>query len=118
MLCEWKEEQDRVKEIMGAEYKDYNLVFADYNGLPMGDSKIRNVFSEFIEENNLPKVDLHSLRHLSVGYKLKLTNGDIKSTQGDSGHAQANMVTDTYAHIFDDDRKEIALLFEEKFYAD
>lgn len=118
MLCEWKEEQDRVKEIMGAEYKDYNLVFADYNGLPMGDSKIRNAFSEFIEENNLPKVDLHSLRHLSVGYKLKLTNGDIKSTQGDSGHSQANMVTDTYAHIFDDDRKEIALLFEEKFYAD
>lgn len=38
-------------------------------------------------------MDFHSLRHLSTKYKLKLTQGDIKSVQGDTGHAEAQMVT-------------------------
>ena len=44
----------------------------------------------------------------SITYKLKLTGGDIKSVQGDSGHAQAKMVTDQYSHILDENRKENA----------
>ena len=41
---------------------------------------------------------------------------DIKAVQGDSGHAQVNMVTDVYSHILDDDRRKNAELFEEAFY--
>lgn len=52
----------------------------------------------------------------SVTYKLKLNGGDIKAVQGDSGHAQVNMVTDVYSHILDEDRKKNAELFEEAFY--
>ena len=48
--------------------------------------------------------------------KLKLNGGDIKAVQGDSGHAQVNMVTDVYSHILDDDRRKNAELFEEAFY--
>ena len=58
----------------------------------------------------------HSLRHSSITYKLKLTRGDIKSVQGDSGHAQAKMVTDQYSHIIDENRKDNAKLFENAFY--
>ena len=54
--------------------------------------------------------------HSSVTYKLKLNGGDIKAVQGDSGHAQVNMVTDVYSHILDDDRRKNAELFEEAFY--
>lgn len=39
-----------------------------------------------------------------------------KAVQGDSGHAQVNMVTDVYSHILDDDRRKNAELFEEAFY--
>ena len=53
---------------------------------------------------------------VSVTYKLKLNGGDIKAVQGDSGHAQVNMVTDVYSHILDDDRRKNAELFEEAFY--
>ena len=42
---------------------------------------------------------------------------EIKSVQGDSGHAQVSMVTDVYSHIMDDDRKKNAALLEEAFYA-
>ena len=70
-----------------------------------------------IEENDLPPVVFHSLRHSSITYKLKLTGGDIKAVQGDSGHAQAAMVTDQYSHILDENRRTNAELIEKAFYA-
>ena len=30
-----------------------------------------------------------------------ISGGDIKAVQGDSGHAQADMVTEAYGHIID-----------------
>lgn len=41
---------------------------------------------------------------------------DIKAVQGDSGHAQVNMITDAYSHIPDDDQRKNAELFKEAFY--
>lgn len=71
---------------------------------------------QLIEENDLPKVVFHSFRHSSITYKLKLNGGDIKAVQGDSGHAQASMVTEQYAHILDDDRRLNAQRFDDFFY--
>ena len=75
------------------------------------------VNKELIRKYDLPEVVFHSLRHSSITYKLKLNGGDIKAVQGDSGHAQATMVTDQYSHILDDDRKANAELFENAFYS-
>ena len=55
--------------------------------------------------------------HSSTTYKLKLNHGDIKATQGDTGHAEARMVTEVYAHILDEERKINAQKFEVAFYA-
>lgn len=41
----------------------------------------------------------------------------MKATQGDTGHAQIDMITDIYAHILDEDRKVNAQKFEATFYA-
>ena len=84
----------------------YNLVMASTFGLPLGDGASRGPLKKLIEDYNLPPVVFHSFRHSSVTYKLKLNGGDIKAVQGDSGHAQVNMVTDVYAHILDDDRRK------------
>lgn len=64
-----------------------------------------------------PKVVFHSLRHSSTTYKLKLNHGDLKATQGDTGHAQIDMITSVYAHILDEDRKINTQKFESAFYA-
>ena len=64
-----------------------------------------------------PKVVFHSLRHSSTTYKLKLNHGDLKATQGDTGHTQIDMITSVYAHILDEDRKINAQKFESAFYA-
>ena len=57
------------------------------------------------------------MRHSSTTYMLKLNHGDIKAAQGDTGHAQASMVTEVYAHILDEERKINAQKFEVAFYA-
>ena len=61
-------------------------------------------------------VVFHSLRHSSTSLKLKLSKGNIKAVQGDTGHAEARMVTDTYAHSFDEDRKLIAQEMDSEFF--
>ena len=116
MLIERKKEIDDLKEVFGEEYSDYDLVICSANGRPMEGSVITRMFQKLIRENGLPRVVFHSLRHTSTTYKLKLSGGDIKSVQGDTGHAQATMVTDRYAHIMDDDRRLNAERLEEAFY--
>ncbi len=116
MLQEWRRKQDETKEYLGGEYQDFNLVLATSFGLPIGDSYLRGRMNKLIKDYNLPKIVFHSLRHTSITYKLKLNGGDIKSVQGDSGHAQANMVTEVYSHIIDEDRRKNAELIEEAFY--
>lgn len=48
---------------------------------------------------------------------LKVSNGDIKSVQGDTGHAVSNMVTDVYSHIFDANCRHLAKQVDEQFFA-
>lgn len=116
MLIDWKNSQKEIKEVLGEEYQDYGLIMATSYGLPVSGSFVRKGLKKLIEEHDLPPVVFHSIRHTSVTYKLKLNGGDIKAVQGDSGHAQVNMITDVYSHIIDDDRRRNAELFEDAFY--
>lgn len=116
MLVERRKELDELKELFGDEFKDYNLVFCSTNGTPIEGAVINRAFHKLIKDNDLPPVVFHSLRHSSTTYKLKLSGGDIKAVQGDTGHAQASMVTERYAHILDDDRKKNAERLEKAFY--
>ena len=116
MLVKWKAEQDEYKRALGEEYQDYGLVIANSIGTPVEAPKIEKAFGNLIKKNDLPPVVFHSLRHSSITYKLKLSGGDIKSVQGDSGHAQAKMVTDQYSHVLDENRKINAQLIEDAIY--
>lgn len=116
MLISHKKAQDELKALLGSDYSDYGLVFTTGNGRPMEGTTVNSRLGNLIRENNLPKVVFHSIRHSSITYKLKLNGGDMKSVQGDSGHAQLKMVADVYSHIIDDDRCLNAQRFEEEFY--
>ena len=117
LLIEWKKAQEYSMEALGDEYQDYDLVLAGPLGLPTEASTLTDEFRKLIKDNDLPKVVFHSLRHSSITYKLKLNGGDVKAVQGDSGHAQASMVTEVYSHILDEDRQKNAELFERNFYS-
>lgn len=94
----------------------FNLVFVSPYGRPIERQVINRALAKLIKYNDLSSVVFHSFRFSSITYKLKLNNGDIKSVQGDSGHAQVKMVVDMYSHIIDDNRRINAQWFEEQFY--
>lgn len=96
--------------------QSYNLVFCNSSGRPMEGQVITHALKKLIRENDLPDVVFHSFRHASITYKLKWNGGDVKSVQGDSGHARAEMVSNVYSHIIDEDRRFNAQRFEERFY--
>ncbi|WP_087022789.1 tyrosine-type recombinase/integrase [Butyricicoccus porcorum] len=106
--------QEMMKSDLGPEYQDYNIVIAQPNGRPFEEHQICQKFKALITEHNLKPVVFHSLRH-STSMKLKISGGDIKAVQGDTGHAQANMVTDVYSHIMNDDRKRLAKKMNDQF---
>lgn len=116
MLVERKKQIDELKELLGEEYQDYDLVFAHESGRPMEGQVISHALKKLIRENGLPDVVFHSFRHASITYKLKWNGGDMKSVQGDSGHARVEMVANVYSHILDDDRRKNAQRFDELFY--
>ena len=117
MLTERYQEIGELKALFGEEYTDYDLVFCSPMGTPIEGQVINRALNKLIEDHDLPKVVFHSLRHSSITYKLKLNGGDMKSVQGDSGHAQVKMVADVYSHIIDEDRRLNAQRFEEAFYS-
>lgn len=116
ILREWKGKQERLKEILGEEYYGYDLVCCLPNGRPCDQRSIAKSFEKLKKKAELPNVVFHSLRHSSTTYKLKLNHGDLKATQGDTGHAEIDMITKIYAHILDEDRKTNAQRFEDAFY--
>jgi integrase len=116
ILWRLKKEQEELKSVLGNEYQDYGMVIAHTTGRPFEGGKISEMFARFSEENGFPKVEFHSLRHLSTTVKLLISKGDVKAVQGETGHSQAKMVTDTYAHILDQNRRNMAKKFEKSFY--
>ncbi len=117
ILRDWRQAQNELKGFLGDEYQDFDLVVALPNGRPCEGRLIEKEFGLLKESAKLPNVVFHSLRHSSTTYKLKLNHGDLKATQGDTGHAEIDMITKVYAHILDEDRKINAQKFETAFYS-
>ena len=115
-LADMKAAQAQIKELCGEAYTDYGLVIAQETGRPYERGQIAYKLDTFIQKVELPSVVFHSLRHFSTTLKLQLSNGDIKAVQGDTGHAQARMVTDQYAHITDRSRQNLAQQMEKEFF--
>ena len=108
--------REEEKTLMGTAYTDYGLVLAHEGGHPYEERQIANLIRKFNQMHALSPVVFHSPRHCSVSMKLQLSGGDIKAVQGDTGPAQAQMVTDLYAHTSNEDRRQLAKKVEQKFF--
>ena len=110
LLQDWKKEQT----LCGKNVPDLILRYS--SGRPLQEEALPRMLERQLLALGLPKVTFHSLRHSSITYKLILTGGNIKAVQGDSGHAQAEMITERYGHVIDSCRKECAQNFQKEFY--
>ena len=110
LLWDWKKAQTPC----GKNVPDLILRYS--SGRPLQEEALPRMLERQLLTLGLPKVTFHSLRHSSITYKLILTGGNIKAVQGDSGHAQAEMITERYGHVIDSCRKECAQNFQKEFY--
>ena len=69
------------------------------------------------EHPEFEKIVFHGLRHSSATYQLLQSGGDFKSVQGNTGHATATVLMDTYAHTQDKPRLELTEKIEADFYS-
>ena len=84
---------------IGDQWHRTNRVFTTWNGGQMNGSTFLNWLEKICEENNLPKVNLHSFRHLNAS--LLIHNGvNPKTVQSCLGHSQASTTLNIYAHDF------------------
>ena len=99
-------------------YHDSGMLFRLPNGLAVEPVLIRKKFLKWQDAHpEFPRIVFHGLRHSSATYQLMISGGDVKAVQGTAGHATADMLVNTYAHIQQSSRVELGRKFEEGFYA-
>lgn len=102
-----KEEQDKLKEIVCDAWAYPDLVFTNEIGEYLDYGGINNKLKKLLEENDLPCVTVHTLRHSNAS--LLINNGvDIKAVASQLGHCNINVTADTYGHIFYEFKARIA----------
>jgi len=102
---------------MDGRYRNSGMLLRLPNGLAVEPILIRKKFIKWQDAHpEFPHIVFHGLRHSSATYQLMISGGDVKAVQGTTGHASANLLVNTYAHIQQDSRKKLGKRFEEGFY--
>ena len=81
ILRKWQDSQNELKEFLGDEYQDYDLVVAQKNGRPCDGRVIEKEFERLKKKAELPNVVFHSLRHPYVKHTTKKYNSEKQKTQ-------------------------------------
>ena len=69
-------------------------------------------FKRVVTDMGLPTVRFHDLRHSYAVAAIK-SGDDIKTVQGNLGHATASFTLDVYGHVTDQMRRESAQRMEQ-----
>ena len=84
-----------------------NLVFSNEIGGNLSQNTIRTNFKEIVAAMGIPNARFHDLRHSYAVTSLQ--NGDdIKTVQGNLGHATAAFTLDVYGHVTEQMRQDSA----------
>lgn len=86
---------------------DWGLVFTDRAGVPIAPFTLYKSFKRIAEEIGRPDARFHDLRHSYAVAAIK-SGDDIKTVQGNLGHATASFTLDVYGHVTDQMKRESA----------
>lgn len=120
ILEDQKKMQERYKRIAGSCWEDWKdesrpkcrLVFTTITGSYISPGTMRVHFKKIAEQIGCPEARVHDLRHTYA--MVSLENGDdIKTVQGNLGHATAAFTLDVYGHVSDRMKKESSSRMEE-----
>lgn len=100
-----KQTEQRLKA--GPLWEDSNLVFTDEQGHHLNGETIYKNFKRIAESLGIPSARLHDLRHTYAVAAIR-SGDDIKTIQGNLGHATAAFTLDVYGHVTEEMKKASA----------
>ena len=116
-LLAWLEKLKQDEQSAPEKYSNCGQLFRLPDGLPIAPDVLTKWYRQWRGEHpEFEKIVFHGLRHSSATYQLLQSGGDFKSVQGNTGHATAATLMDTYAHTQDKPRIELAEKIEANFY--
>lgn len=95
----------------GALWEDSGLVFTDELGHHLNGETIYKNFKRIAAKMGIPEARLHDLRHTYAVASIR-SGDDIKTIQGNLGHATAAFTLDVYGHVTEDMKKASAARME------
>ena len=98
MLSEYKIWQNTERLKCGDVWFDSDRLFTKWDGKPMQPNTISHWFADWVKENNLPNVNIHSLRHTNA--TLLISGGiPIRVVSDMLGHSQPSTTSNIYTHV-------------------
>ena len=97
LLKEYKVWQDEQRLAIGDKWNDTDRLFTQWNGLPMSLSTPYKWLQDFTKKNNLPKINIHSLRHTNATLLIK-RGVNVRTVAGRLGHSVTSTTLNIYTH--------------------
>jgi Site-specific recombinase XerD len=91
-----------------------NRLFTRADGSPIHPNRVSKQWKTFIDNNGLPKLTFHGLRHTSASY-LIACGQDVVSVAKRLGHSSSNTTLSIYAHAFKKRDEEAAGLMNKLY---
>ncbi|MGG1518748.1 site-specific integrase [Paenibacillus oryzisoli] len=104
ILLKTQKRQKELKQLLGKDYEDSGYVFTRDDGKPYRVNSVTERFKEFLENNNLPRLRLHDLRH-SFASILYDEGVDLLAISQALGHSDLSTTSRVYLHTFDKNHK-------------
>lgn len=95
----------------GPLWENSDLVFTDERGHHLNGETIYKNFKRIAEGLGIPGARLHDLRHTYAVAAIR-SGDDIKTIQGNLGHATAAFTLDVYGHVTEEMKKASAARME------
>ena len=117
-LLAWLEKLKQDEQNAPEKYSNCGQLFRLSDGLPIAPELLTKWYRQWRSAHpEFEQIVFHGLRHSSATYQLLQSDGDFKSVQGNTGHATAAVLMDTYAHTQDKPRLELTEKIEANFYS-
>ena len=99
MLKQLQHEQKIQRMRLANKWVDSNRLFIKADGRPMYPNYPSKWFNGFLQDNKLPPLPFHGLRHTSASY-LIAAGQDVVAVAARLGHSNSNTTLSIYAHSF------------------
>ncbi|MEC5422071.1 site-specific integrase [Virgibacillus sp. C22-A2] len=90
------------------------MLFSNEYGKPYTPNAVTRFWHRFLDRTDLRRIAFHDLRHSAVSYALR-HGVNIKVIQKRLGHKNITTTLNTYAHVTDDDDKEVSDILNNMF---